>query len=142
MQQIHLPARLDQLETVNAFLTANTPKAFASILPTLELVAEELLVNVFSYAYPEGTSGDAELSLKEVFFDDQDMLCFSVRDWGAPFNPFASAPAPDLSSDTESRPVGGLGIYIITQVTRHHAYTYDERSNIIEVYLSLGEQNK
>ena len=142
MPQLHVPARLEQLASVNAFLTENIPQRFLPVLLNLELVTEELLVNVFSYAYPEGTTGNAEIAMREVFFDGQDMLCFSVKDWGAPFNPFAEAPAPDLSLDTENRPIGGLGIYLIRNITTHQAYTREDGANIIDVFFSLPEEPK
>ncbi len=140
MPQLHVPARLEQLAAVNSFLKENIPDRFLPALLNLELVTEELLVNVFSYAYPEGTLGTAEISLRQIFFDGQDMLCFSVKDWGAPFNPFAEAPAPDLSLDAESRPIGGLGIYLIRSVTTHQAYSREDGANHIDVYFSLPEQ--
>ena len=140
MPQLHVPARLEQLAAVNSFLKENIPDRFLPVLLNLELVTEELLVNVFSYAYPEGTVGKAEITLREIFFDGQDMLCFSVKDWGSPFNPFAEVPAPDLSLDTESRPVGGLGIYLIRSVTTHQAYSREEGLNCIDVYFALPEE--
>lgn len=140
MPQLHVPARLEQLAAVNSFLKENIPDRFLPVLLNLELVTEELLVNVFSYAYPEGSLGKAEITLREIFFDGQDMLCFSVKDWGDPFNPFAEVPVPDLSLDTESRPIGGLGIYLIRSVTTHQAYSREEDANHIDVYFSLPEQ--
>lgn len=141
MPQLHVPARLEQLAAVNEFLNANTPAAFLPVMLNLELVTEELLVNVFSYAYPEGTTGNAEISLHEVFFDGKDMLCFSVKDWGKPFNPFAEVPSPDLTLDTESRPIGGLGIYLIRNVTAHQAYAREDGANRIDVYFALPEHD-
>ena len=140
MPQLHVPARLEQLEAVNQFLKDNIPARFLPLLLNLELVTEELLVNVFSYAYPEGSTGNAEIALREIFFDGKDMLCFSVNDWGEPFNPFAEAPVPDLSLDTESRPIGGLGIYLIRSVTTHQAYSREGDMNRIDVYFSLPEE--
>ena len=136
MTTFHVPASLEQLASVNEFLSANIPPAFRPMLRSLELVAEELLVNVFSYAYPSGTEGTAEIRLQEVFFDGAPMLCFSVKDWGTPFNPFADAPAPDLSSDTESRPIGGLGIFFISSLTTHQAYSREDSANCIDVYFA------
>ena len=141
MPQLHVPARLEQLAAVNSFLSENIPPRFLPALLNVELVTEELLVNVFSYAYPEGTTGNAEIALREVFFDGEDMLCFSVRDWGSPFNPFAEAPSPDISLDAESRPIGGLGIYLIRNVTTHQAYSREDGANRIDVYFSLPEQD-
>ncbi|MBQ9105125.1 MAG: ATP-binding protein [Mailhella sp.] len=140
MPQLNVPARLEHLAVVNEFLAANIPGAFAAVQPNLELVAEELLVNVFSYAYPEGTVGRAEVTLRTVWFDDEKMLCFSVKDWGSPFNPFAEAPAPDLTLDTESRPIGGLGIYLIKNVSAHHAYCLEDGANCIDIFFRLPEQ--
>lgn len=140
MPQLTLPATLEQLACVNEFLAAHTPEAYRGQKGTIELVAEELLVNVFSYAYPEGAEGKAEIGLREVFFDGEPLLCFSVTDWGAPFNPFVEAPVPDLSLDTESRPVGGLGIYLIRSVSKHQAYSRDEGANTIEIYFGAVER--
>ena len=141
MPILHVPARLEQLASVNIFLTEHTPQLFRAVLPNIELVAEELLVNVFSYAYPDGTEGKAELRLREVYFDGTPLLCFSVTDWGAPFNPFADAPNPDLTLDTESRPIGGLGIFLIRSVTAHQSYARENGANIIDVYFSAREQD-
>ena len=141
MPQLHVPARLEHLATVNEFLEQHTPPAFFAAVPTIELVAEELLVNVFSYAYPEGITGKAEVTLREVFFDGQPTLCFSVEDWGAPFNPFAEAPSPDLTLDTENRPIGGLGIHLIRSVSAHQAYYHEENANHIDVYFTLPEKH-
>ena len=139
MPQLRLPATLEQLGTVNEFLAAHTPESYRAIKRNIELAAEELLVNVFSYAYPEGSEGRAEIGLREVHFDGTDLLCFSVKDWGAPFNPFEEAESPDLALDTESRPIGGLGIFLIRSVTAHQAYCRDEDANIIEVYFAAPD---
>ena len=56
MPQLHVPARLEQLASVNSFLSENIPPRFLPTLLNLELVTEELLVNVFSYAYPEANA--------------------------------------------------------------------------------------
>lgn len=139
MPQLFVPARIEQLPSVNDFLKENIPADFLPILSNLELVAEELLVNVFSYAYPEGTTGKAEILLRSIFFDGAPMLCFTVKDWGAPFNPFAEADDPDLTLDTESRPIGGLGIYLIRNVTTHQAYMRSGDANVIDVYFERPE---
>ena len=88
---------------------------------------------------PRAPTGTAEIFLRCVFFDGRPMLCFTVKDCGSPFNPFAEASAPDLTLDTESRPIGGLGIYIIRNVTTHQAYSRDGQSNIIDVYFAMPE---
>lgn len=142
MPQLKVPARIEQLPAVNDFLHESTPQAFAPIMSSVELVAEELLVNVFSYAYPEGVSGIAEIALAQVDLDGTPMLRFTVKDWGSPFDPFGEAPAPDLTLDAESRPVGGLGIYLIKQVSTHQSYCRLGDANVIDVYFSLPENDR
>ena len=139
MPQLTLPATLEQLGPINEFLASNTPEAFKDQLANIELVAEELLVNVFSYAYPDGEEGKAIVGLREVHFDGESLLCFSVKDWGSPFDPFSEAPEPDLSLDAESRPIGGLGIFLIRSVSKHQSYSRDGGANIIEIYFGATE---
>lgn len=104
----------------------------------MELAAEELLVNVFSYAYPDAP-GEAQVACREVRLDNVPYFCFKVQDWGAPFDPFLEAPVPDVSLGVDERPVGGLGIHLIKSVVAHYTYAYCEQSNIIELYFALPE---
>ena len=137
MAKLTLPASIDQLHAVNKFLADSLPPAFAAIRPNLELAAEELLVNVFSYAYAEGQKGSAVIDLQEVFFDGAPMVMLTVSDEGAPFNPFAEAEGPDITLDAESRPIGGLGVFLIRNVTTHQAYRAENGRNIIDVYFAM-----
>ena len=137
MPSITLPASLEQLETVNTFLGKHIPERFSALLPQLELAAEELLVNVFSYAYPEGSLGKAEVWCREVMLDNTPYFCVSLRDWGTPFDPFVEAPEPDITLGIEDRPVGGLGIFLIKSMVAHYAYSYADKTNWIELYFAL-----
>ena len=139
MPELLVPARLEHLAAVNTFLAENIPSSFQPLLPNLELVAEELLVNVFSYAYPEGSVGKAEVVLQETSLDGRPALCFTVKDWGLPFDPFEEAPIPDLTLDTESRPIGGLGVYLIRNVTDRQCYQREDDANRIDVFFRLPE---
>ncbi len=131
MPTIKVPARLENLDVAKEYLKKAIPEAFAAQTSNVLLVAEELLVNVFSYAYPEGFEGEAAVSLDVVNFDGEDKLVFKVIDWGAPFNPFEEAPVPDLTLDIDSRPVGGLGIFLIKQVSEKQTYRYIDNANSI-----------
>lgn len=131
MPTIKVPARLENLDVAKEYLKKAIPEAFAAQTSNVLLVAEELLVNVFSYAYPEGFEGEAAVSLDVVNFDGEDKLVFKVIDWGEPFNPFEEAPVPDLTLDIDSRPVGGLGIFLIKQVSEKQTYRYIDNANSI-----------
>ncbi len=139
MATLTLPASLEHLQQVNMFIGEHIPERFASLIPQVELAAEELLVNVFSYAYPEGGTGSAEVCCREVMLDGTPYFCFMVKDWGGRFDPFEEAPEPDVTLDVEERPVGGLGVFLIKSMVAHYAHSYVDNSNIIELYFALPE---
>ena len=128
MATLSVPASLEQLANVNAFIHETIPSSYRPLIPQVELAAEELLVNVFSYAYPD-VPGEAQVACREVRLDNVPYFCFKVQDWGAPFDPFLEAPVPDVSLGVDERPVGGLGIHLIKSVVAH--YTYRISSNSI-----------
>lgn len=135
MPTLNVPASLENLQTVNTFISENLPQNCEFLRHKIELVAEELLVNVFMYAY-EDSQGEASVGCRDVFFDNEEFFCFWVCDSGKPFNPFLEAPSPDLRSDAESRPIGGLGIHLIKSLVRHFSYSYTDKKNLIELYFS------
>ena len=132
MPKLTLPATLESLEPMFEFIRKATPATFSEQVSNIELVAEELLVNVFSYAYPEG-GGQAIVELTPKSLEGRPMLAFVVHDWGKPFNPFEEVRDPDLSLDLESRPVGGLGVFLIRNLTEKQLYSYENKCNTIEV---------
>lgn len=137
MATLSVPANLEQLEIVNAFIAAHMPEGHGALAPQVELAAEELLVNVFSYAYPD-TPGKAEVGCRVVRLDGEPYFCLTVRDWGAPFDPFSEAPVPDTALGVDERPVGGLGVHLIKSMVRHYSYSYHDASNTIELYFALA----
>lgn len=133
MPTITIPAALDSLATIRDYVEREVPVAFRNQAATVMLVAEELLVNVFSYAYPEGFAGSAEVNLTIIDEEGEDKLLFTVKDWGAPFNPFEEAPVPDLTLNVEARPIGGLGVFLIRQVSEKQTYAYVDGANRIDI---------
>ncbi len=135
MPQLQVPATMENLVKVNDFIARTLPRDCVFLQKPVELAAEELLMNVFMYAY-ENEQGEVEVGCREIFFDDTEYFCFWVKDNGKPFNPFLEAPIPDISLDAESRPVGGLGIHLIKSLVKHYSYSYTDNINCIELYFS------
>ena len=73
----------------------------------VSLVVDELAQNIVDYAYTD-TAGDVEVTI--VSRDES--VEIEIVDEGEPFDPLTEAPAPDLASPLESRPVGGLGVHL------------------------------
>jgi anti-sigma regulatory factor (Ser/Thr protein kinase) len=138
MATLTVPARMEELDAVNAFLESCIPPDFREIAPHVRLAAEELLVNVFTYAY-DGGPGEARVECRPGRLDGRDVLFFSVTDWGRPFDPFDEAPLPDLDLDADQRPIGGLGVHLVKSVSTRHAYSRRDDANVVELFFSRPE---
>lgn len=138
METLSVPSTLEHLPRINEFIATTVPAPFDSIIPQVELAAEELLVNIFSYAYSNAT-GLAEVGCLVINFDNEPTFCLTVRDWGPPFDPFLEVPTPDTSLDEEKRPIGGLGVHLIKAIVRHYSYCRADGANTITLYFTLPE---
>lgn len=92
----------------------------------VRLVAEEVLVNIINYAYPDKT-GDVEVTL---FPEESKGLKVEVADSGISFNPL-SRPDPDISAPIEERNIGGLGIYLLRNIMEEVDYKRENNRNIL-----------
>jgi serine/threonine-protein kinase RsbW len=124
-----LPARLDSLPQFNEFLheagrRASLPEAEFG---KLELVWEEIFVNIASYAYPEGETGNAEVGYAVT---EPGCLLVQVRDSGQAFNPLKRDP-PDLRADLAGRTPGGLGIFLVQSLADSVGYAYVDGRNVL-----------
>ncbi len=98
------------------------------LLMQLNLVLEEWIVNVVSYAFPDREVHEIELRLWQT--DTQ--VRIEIIDDGVPFDPTAYAP-PDLSMPVEQRDVGGLGIHFIRESTDGFTYARQDDRNVVAI---------
>ena len=82
MATLSVPASLEQLANVNAFIHETIPSSYRPLIPQVELAAEELLVNVFSYAYPD-VPGEAQVAARQ-----RAVLLLQGAGLGSPFRSF------------------------------------------------------
>jgi anti-sigma regulatory factor (Ser/Thr protein kinase) len=136
---LRIPATLDSLAGAQDFLRERSTALGVpeELWGRLELILEELVVNIGSYAYPDG-EGDMEVGCEVLQKEPgtSAMLCIILRDWGVPFDPLGKE-SPDVDADIEARPVGGLGIYLIRELTDHCAYQRNGDANEFRAYLSM-----
>lgn len=146
MPHIILPAHIDSCLPAMDFLRSHLAESHAGILGFVELAVEELLVNVATYAYAgicpphdgkDSHWGQLELGFRRVSMDGVPSLCVWIRDWGKCFDPFVESPSPDTSLEAEDRPVGGLGVHLVKNVSAHHCYSGEDGTNTIELYFKL-----
>jgi len=112
-------AALTSLPGIRDYVLAKAQKANVpiSLEPKLDLVLEEILVNVANHAYG-GDQGKVEVECSQ----SPGAFCCTVRDWGVPFNPL-STEEPDLDADIDDRPIGGLGLFLVTTMSNECSYT-------------------
>lgn len=116
----------------------------------LNLMLEELLVNVVSYAYPSEKAGDEKIGGEKVggeraseriivtvsFAKDGGseneggfgVLAVDIEDGGRPFDPTVSS-APDTDAPLDSRPIGGLGIHLVKSLAASMDYRREQNRN-------------
>jgi len=132
---MRISAELASLEPLQEFIRV---QAQALKLPEenhlkLELVMEELVVNVFSYAYPDHI-GDIEVVC--CLCPTPERFCVTIRDWGAAFNPL-ELENPDTESNCEDRQIGGLGIYLSKEMTDSLSYERNGEANEVTFCFNL-----
>ena len=88
------------------------------------LVIEELVLNIIDYGF-DGGSHQIDVTLTS----ESASLTIEIIDGGKPFNPFNDAPEPDVSAPIESRPVGGLGIYLARTMMDQTDYQREDDKN-------------
>jgi len=90
------------------------------------LCVEEALVNIASYAYPEGP-GEVTVTCRETAEGD---LVIEIEDEGIPFDVLARED-PDVRAGLDERQPGGLGIYLIKRLMDVVAYRREGGRNIL-----------
>ena len=94
----------------------------------ISLVVDELAQNVVDYAYND-TPGDVEVSVTSR----DETVIVEIIDEGKPFDPLTDAPAPDLTSPIESRPIGGLGVHFTKTLMDDVEYRRESGQNRLRI---------
>jgi len=137
MDSLRLPAKLESLETFRSFVlqTIKGWNITQEIVPKIELVLEEVLINIINYAYPT-EKGDMEVKCTLL---NKDKLCFVIQDCGKPFNPLTKD-SPDLRTDLSKRKIGGLGIFLVRKMVDELDYQRKEGKNILKLCLKIKSE--
>ena len=96
----------------------------------IDMCAEEVYANIEFYAY-KNRNGDIEVKMHK----SDNKVTIEFADSGTPYNPL-ERPDPNINLPPEERPVGGLGIYMIKQMSDEITYRYENSKNILTLVLS------
>lgn len=99
-----------------------------AIATQVQLAAEEAVVNVMNYAYPEDKKGDVTIKVSS----DGHTLQLTIIDSGIAFDPTARDKV-DTSLSAEDRPIGGLGIHLVMNLMDSVNYERIDDRNILTI---------
>ncbi|MFN5698248.1 MAG: SpoIIE family protein phosphatase [Cyanobacteriota bacterium] len=97
----------------------------------LKVIVDELVSNLLLHATAQG---GRELLIEVELDRTVEGLRLQMRDNGQPFNPL-DAPEADVASALEDRPIGGLGLHLVRQLSRSLTYCRDGSSNVLTLEL-------
>ena len=103
----------------------------------IELVLEEIIVNIISYAYDNKKIGKIIL---EGSVTTPKTLQLIIKDFGVPFN-LINAKDPDIELPIEEREAGGLGIFLVKHLVNDIKYERKDNKNILTLikHIESGE---
>ncbi len=93
---------------------------------SINLVLEEALSNIIFYAFIDQKQHLITISLT---FENNNLVIL-ITDDGIPFDPTLHK-VPDISVPVEERPIGGLGILLISKIMDTVTYSRDKNLNIL-----------
>ena len=96
----------------------------------INLVLEEALSNIIFYAFDDKNKHEITL----IFEHNKLTIC--ITDNGIPFNPLKQD-TPDINLPAEERPIGGLGIYLISQIMDEMKYSRENNQNVLTLHKSI-----
>jgi anti-sigma regulatory factor (Ser/Thr protein kinase) len=98
----------------------------------INLVIEEAVSNIIFYAYNDQSKHEIRITISL----ENGRLTIKITDDGIPFNPLAQE-QPDINLPAEERPVGGLGIFLISQIMDEMKYDRNKNENILTLIKSI-----
>ena len=128
--QITIKNRLSDIALVQTAL-----KQFADVrgisshdVIKINLIVDELISNIVSYAYQDDGEHDIEIELGLA----DNRLSLVITDDGVPFDPSAKD-LPDTAVPLEARPLGGLGIHLVKKIADDLSYQRRAGKNVVTV---------
>ena len=118
-----LPNDINTIPQLSEFIDLNCEELGVDMVDTMNinLALEEAVVNVMSYAYPEGTEGQVDIDLTA----DGDEMVFIITDSGTPFDP--------------TQKEDGLGIHLVRKLMDDISYQYVDNKNVLTLKKKLNK---
>jgi anti-sigma regulatory factor (Ser/Thr protein kinase) len=127
-KEITIPATIEELDHILEWVSdVLEENCSGKISNQIAVVAEELFVNISSYAYSK-KSGDVTIRVSIA----PARLIIQFEDSGIAFNPLEHE-LPDVNAGIEDRKIGGLGIYLTRKWMSNVIYHRENEKNILTI---------
>lgn len=109
----------------------------AHLTMSINLVVEEALSNVIFYAFSDGKTHKIRIS----FSLRNDLFTIMITDDGVAFDP-TTRNQPDISLSAVERPIGGLGIFLISKIMDSVNYARKNNRNTLILKKKIRYEHK
>jgi len=124
---------IDKLEELTQWLAAwmDEHQVAKSVAYKLRFAMEEIATNAVYYGFPTGTSGTVTARITADAILPKYSL--EILDDGEPFNPLEETPEADTESDLDDREIGGLGVFLVKNLSEDCHYLRDNGWNHLTI---------
>ena len=129
MSKLHFQPIKGQAREILTAILKSPEVASCNLKETLalRLACEEIVMNVTTYAYPEGAEGFLDVDIQKT-----DRITIRFEDGGVPFNPLEQK-EPHTTLSWKQRRLGGLGIFLLRHKMDNVRYAYKDHKNILTI---------
>jgi len=140
---VALPAKLENLERMVKSVSDCAREQGFDQKRTLEieLAAEEALVNIIHYSYPEKPGPGTVHQVEIICCADEDRFIIELIDSGIAFD-MTSLSDPDVDAKRDERKIGGLGVFLIKKMVDEVKYRREKDRNILDLIIVKGVKGK
>jgi serine/threonine-protein kinase RsbW len=127
-------ARLADFARVRSMIEefANKTRVSGEDRHKLTLIVEELFINTITHGHKGDSDSPVSVTLEKSGTD----IMLIYEDAAPPFNPLVSRQSADIDYSIRKRRVGGLGVFLTTELARRAAYSYNNGHNRIHLTYS------
>lgn len=127
-------AHRSEFDAIRSFVESACQNFPHDDLQRLILIVEELFCNSVDHGY----GGDSDQPVWLALAPAADGCGLVYQDAAPTHDPFAADNDPMLEAAVESRPVGGLGVFLIGQYCASKRYERRGERNVIELFVPRG----
>ena len=128
--RLKLQSRLSSLEELEESVEAfGTEQDWSpNLLFQMQLALEELACNVINHGF-----GEDGHQFEIAISSSPDSVTIEVVDGARPYNPLTETPEPDVDAALDERKVGGLGVFLVREVSDEMHYRREDGKNRLTI---------